>query len=956
MLYFAMLCFISISSAIPFHVSLAPDQLIPLTYTNEPLIVSVSGPPNTSFDIVITITKPDGETITQLRADKPATYLNGKYWITVPDLPTTRGFFIANISIKYRNEVQEWEIPFCRMDRNTDKAGCPSFTIHNPDETGLYLTQILGIKEVSFDSNLPNLNALVKKAVSLGVRVTIAFNVDNHPSPLDIFEDLNNKLGGLVSTWEIEGNYTPEQLRNFYECIRKTKGIAILRSSFSKIEFLPKILPSVPEETINEISWSGPNVTIEDLKQLKDTLILHRGEGTPFSVHFNKENFSQNPIEQIQQIWIGKYAGAHVLTLPYTALIQDGKVSQLTSFLCGTTRVWTDGIEPLGWYQYSETSKAFVFQSLPHWIMVFWGTGPITLSGEGLATTQFFDCYGNPSTLPQVNDNSFLLDDKPYPQYLLGNAYEVLYITAVNELKSISKELSLDEFSTFKNPVITEAIKFIAQDPKNNQNRVHILNLFRELPRLEGQKAETYEAQAQKRLFIAKLSDFLRRVCITEQYRGEPFREPLLDIIARSEEHLTEYLTGSSSSSEKDSRANWILEEVHRLIDRAGKATSNGKRIEAVGLAYLAESRAQSLDSLKQNPLTKPDMNKSTPPATTIIAKKEEKGTATSSISTPSQTTVKQELPKVPSEKGPETKTTGPVEHTVKRGETISSICKLYGITEEEFCAWNGVRKGATLKTGKVYKIQTVRSHKTTETKPTEPATPTPKWEGTEYIVQAGDYPGLIAQKLGVSTADLLKANNLTEKSKLKIGQKLKFPGAKPREEKPIEAPSPEKEKPTEKVSETPQTTIPTPITEMREIPSDGDIKIYKLNPGDTPAIVAKKWGVSVQTLMEYNGIKDPTKLRAGQELKIPISKSEKSLPQPVEVPTQKEDKPQETTAEKEKTPEPTIHIVAKGDNPYTISKKYGVPLESLLQANNLTPNSTLHIGQKLIIPSKKTE
>jgi hypothetical protein len=31
----------------------------------------------------------------------------------------------------------------------------------------------------------------------------------------------------------------------------------------------------------------------------------------------------------------------------------------------------------------------------------------------------------------------------------------------------------------------------------------------------------------------------------------------------------------------------------------------------------------------------------------------------------------------------------GPIDHTVKRGETISSICKLYGITENEFCSWN---------------------------------------------------------------------------------------------------------------------------------------------------------------------------------------------------------------------------------------------------------------------------
>lgn len=955
-----VLCILTFSTALPFQVSLAPDQVVPITYTNEPLIVSVSGPPNTTFNIIITVTKPDGETLTQLRPNKSVTYLNGKYWTLLPDLPASRGYFFANISIRYKNDVQEWKIPFCRMDRNTDKASSPPFALHNPDETGLYLAQMLGIKEVSFDSNLSNLGDLLKKAVSFGERITIVFDVDKHTSPVDIFEDLNNKWGGLVSTWEIAGNYNPEQLRSFFERVRKTKGIAVFRISFSNIDSLPKILSSVPEEIINEISWCGQNFAIEDLKQLKDTFILHKGEGFPFSLRFNPENLSQNPIEQIQQIWMGKYVGARTLILPYTALIQEGNISQLTSFLCGTTRVWTEGIEPLGWFKYSEKIRAFVFHALSHWIMVFWGTEPLALSGEGLATTQFFDSYGNPSTLPQVSDNSLILEDKPCPQYLSGNAYEVLYITAMNEMKSIAMELNLEEFSTFRNPVLTEAIKLITQDPKNSQNRVHILNLFRELPRLEEQKAETYEAQAQKKLFIAKLSEFLRCVCITEQYRGEPFREPLLDIIARSEEHLTEYLTGSSSSSEKDYRANWILEEVHRLIDRAGKMTSNGKRIEAVGLAYLAESRAQSLEFLRQNPLTKPNMNKPTTSTTTLIAKKEEKITTPSSVPSTPQETAQQEPKKLPQEDKTETKITGPLEHTVKRGETIASICKLYGITEEDFCSWNGIRKGAKLKAGKVYIIKSAQAIKSDEAKPSEPPLSTPRWEGAEYIVQAGDYPGLIARKVGVPTADLLKANNLTEKSKLKIGQKLKVPGAKPRkEEKPEEAPPPAKESVVEKTPETTQPTPPTPeieITTKETPPAEGEVRTYKLSPGDTPAIVAKKFGISVQLLMEYNDIKDPTKLRAGQELKIPKHKSEEKPPQPAEVSKQKEDKSNETPPEEEKTSEPTIHTVAKGDNPYTISKKYDVSLEALLEANQLTSKSTLHIGQKLIIPNKKTE
>jgi hypothetical protein len=98
--------------------------------------------------------------------------------------------------------------------------------------------------------------------------------------------------------------------------------------------------------------------------------------------------------------------------------------------------------------------------------MIFWGAGPLTLSGEGLATTQFFDTYGNPSTLPQVNDNTLVIDAVSTPQYLLGNAYEVLYVAAVNEINTLVKELDREEFSTIRSPAVTEALKAIAQNPR----------------------------------------------------------------------------------------------------------------------------------------------------------------------------------------------------------------------------------------------------------------------------------------------------------------------------------------------------------------------------------------------------------------------------------------------------------------------------------------------------------
>ena len=44
----------------------------------------------------------------------------------------------------------------------------------------------------------------------------------------------------------------------------------------------------------------------------------------------------------------------------------------------------------------------------------------------------------------------------------------------------------------------------------------------------------------------------------------------------------------------------------------------------------------------------------------------------------------------------------------------------------------------------------------------------------------------------------------------------------------------------------------------------------YKVEKGDNPYNIAKKFGISYRELLTLNGIDDPTKLQIGQELKVP--------------------------------------------------------------------------------------
>jgi LysM repeat protein len=121
---------------------------------------------------------------------------------------------------------------------------------------------------------------------------------------------------------------------------------------------------------------------------------------------------------------------------------------------------------------------------------------------------------------------------------------------------------------------------------------------------------------------------------------------------------------------------------------------------------------------------------------------------------------------------------------------------------------------------------------------------------GGTYTVKEGDTLYDIAQHFGVSVDDLMAANEITDPGSLSVGQKLVIPGQESGGA-PEETASPEAEAPA---------ATPT-------ITAEG---VYIVQEGDYPSSIAEKLGISVEDLMEANGITDPTSLKVGQELIIP--------------------------------------------------------------------------------------
>jgi membrane-bound lytic murein transglycosylase D len=122
-------------------------------------------------------------------------------------------------------------------------------------------------------------------------------------------------------------------------------------------------------------------------------------------------------------------------------------------------------------------------------------------------------------------------------------------------------------------------------------------------------------------------------------------------------------------------------------------------------------------------------------------------------------------------------------------------------------------------------------------------------------------------------------------------------------------------------------------ISEMQQI-------THQVTSGESLGIISGKYGVKVNDICSWNNLKANATIYPGQKLVI-YNKS--AAPKQV-VKKQTE----ETTAS---ASEKKYHIVESGDNFWLIAQKYNVDLDNLLEINNMTKNSKLLPGKKILLP-----
>lgn len=113
--------------------------------------------------------------------------------------------------------------------------------------------------------------------------------------------------------------------------------------------------------------------------------------------------------------------------------------------------------------------------------------------------------------------------------------------------------------------------------------------------------------------------------------------------------------------------------------------------------------------------------------------------------------------------------------HTVRPGETLGSISRLYGITVQSLAQANQIVNPNLIYVGQ---LLTIPGGGTPPATPPPGATPTPPPSsgGSVYVVQAGDTLNRIAVRFGVTTTAIMQANGLTNPNLIYVGQALNIP------------------------------------------------------------------------------------------------------------------------------------------------------------------------------------
>ncbi|MBB5350086.1 LysM repeat protein [Haloferula luteola] len=202
--------------------------------------------------------------------------------------------------------------------------------------------------------------------------------------------------------------------------------------------------------------------------------------------------------------------------------------------------------------------------------------------------------------------------------------------------------------------------------------------------------------------------------------------------------------------------------------------------------------------------------------------------------------------------------TATPAIHTVKAGETLSSIAKQHGTTSSKLAQWNGLKNEGLIRVGQKLKVESaspsVAQHKAST-------------EAVTHQVRSGETYYSIARRHGITVDALTRANPKVNPNALRIGQSLTIrdatAGASPAKSSPAPAqPAPAPREIAEKA----------PAKSSQTVSQPARFRSIHLKEKTTFGEFAAHYGTTPDKLNALNGLNLEAKqvLAEGSELYIP--------------------------------------------------------------------------------------